>query len=55
MVLLRPGMAGEIARAAQRQMAIFIASGGTEIVIPEPRRFFEVPIVRLPEDLGFIR
>ncbi len=55
MVLLRPGMAGEIARAAQRQMAIFIASGGTEIVVPEPRRFFEVPIVRLPEDLGFIR
>lgn len=56
MVLLRrPGMAGEIARAAQRQMAIFIASGGTEIVVPEPRRFFEAPVARLPEDLGFIR
>jgi hypothetical protein len=51
----RPGMAGEIARAAQRQMATFIASGGMEILVPEPRRFFEVPIVRLPEDLGFIR
>jgi hypothetical protein len=55
MIFFRPGMAGEIARAAQRQMAIFIASGGTEIIVPEPRRFFEVPVARLPEDLGFIR
>jgi hypothetical protein len=56
MLMLRhSGVAGEIARAAQRQMAIFLASGGTEIVVPDPPRFFEVPIARLPEDLGFMR
>jgi dienelactone hydrolase len=45
----------EIALGAQEQIARFFASDGTEIIHPEPARFFEVPIQgRLPEDLNFI-
>jgi len=50
-----PGIAGEIARGGQTQAAIFLASDGTNITVPEPGRFFEVPIMPpLPEDLSFI-
>jgi len=45
----------EISLGAQEQIAVFLASDGTQIIHPEPQRFFEVPIVPpLPEDLGFI-
>jgi len=44
-----------IALGAQEQIATFFASHGEVIIHPEPRRFFEVPIVLpLPEDLNFI-
>jgi hypothetical protein len=44
-----------VARGEQHQIAVFFASDGTEIIHPEPARFFEVPIQgRLPEDLNFI-
>jgi hypothetical protein len=44
-----------IARGAQEQIATFLASDGTEIIHPEPARFFETPIQGpLPEDLNFI-
>lgn len=49
-------LAREISRGAQRQVALFLASGGELIIHPEPRRFFEAPIfLPLPEDLSFIR
>ena len=49
------GLTAELARAAQTQAAAFLGSDGTEIIVPEPKRFFEVPIAPpLPEDLGFI-
>jgi hypothetical protein len=45
-----------ISLAAQEQIAVFFTSDGTEIIHPEPARFFEVPIILpLPEDLGFIQ
>jgi hypothetical protein len=44
-----------IALGAQEQIATFFASDGTEIIHPEPARFFETPIQGLlPEDLNFI-
>jgi len=44
-----------IALGAQEQIATFFASDGEVIIYPEPRRFFEVPIVLpLPENLNFI-
>jgi len=44
-----------IARGAQEQIAIFLASDGTVTAHPEPARFFELPIVLpLPERLNFI-
>ncbi len=53
--LTRPGIAGQIAHSGQTQLAIFLASGGSQIIYPEPVRFFEVPILLpLPEDLNFI-
>ena len=33
-----------ISRGAQDQIAVFLASGGTVIIHPEPAQFFEVPI-----------
>ncbi len=46
----------EIGLPVQRQIAIFFASDGALTIHPEPRRFFEVPVLSpLPEDLGFIR
>jgi hypothetical protein len=45
----------EIALGAQQQLAVFFASDGTQIIHPEPMRFFEVPIMLpLPEDLFFL-
>jgi hypothetical protein len=45
---------GPIALGAQEQMANFFASDGTEVIHPEPARFFETPIQGpLPEDLSF--
>ena len=50
-----PGITGAVARGGQTQAATFLASDGVTIIWPEPRRFFEVPIVPpLPESLGFI-
>jgi hypothetical protein len=44
-----------IALEAQRQIASFFESDGTEIIQPEPARYFEVPIQGpLPEDLNYI-
>jgi hypothetical protein len=53
--LTRPGIAGQIAHGGQMQVATFLASEGSQIIYPEPVRFFEVPILLpLPEDLSFI-
>ena len=39
----------------QQQIGVFFDTDGTEIIHPDPARFFEVPIVLpLPEDLSFI-
>ena len=44
-----------IARGAQDQIAAFFASDGKEVIHPEPKRFFEVPLQGpLPEELNFI-
>jgi hypothetical protein len=48
-------LAREIARGAQQQVALFLASGGVLIIHPEPARFFEVPVLLpLPEGLSYI-
>ena len=45
----------DIALGAHRQIAVFFASGGRQIIHPEPARFFEVPVrLPLPEELNFI-
>jgi hypothetical protein len=45
-----------IALGAQSEVATFFESDGTEIIHPEPARFFEVPIQGpLPEELNYIR
>jgi len=49
-----PGLSGLLARANLVQTATFLASGGITIPQSEPARFFEVPIVILPEDYSFI-
>src|SRR5262245_40224925 len=44
-----------IALGYQTQIATFFASDGTEIIHPEPSRFFETPIAGpLPEGLNYI-
>lgn len=44
-----------IGRAPLHQAAVFFASDGTEVIHPEPARFFETPIQEpLPEDLNYI-
>jgi hypothetical protein len=49
-------LAATIAWGAQTQIAAFLASRGTVVIHPEPRRFFEVPIGEsLPENLNFIK
>jgi hypothetical protein len=49
-----PGLSGPLARASLVQATTFLASGGATILQSEPARFFEVPIVTLPEDYSFI-
>jgi hypothetical protein len=50
-----PGLAGQIARGAQEQIATFFETDGQEIIQPQPARFFETPIQGpLPEDLNYI-
>jgi dienelactone hydrolase len=50
-----PGVTGQIGRGGQNQAAAFLASDGTNIIWPDPSRFFEVPIsLPLPVDLSFI-
>jgi Calx-beta domain len=45
----------QVALGYQSQIAAFFASDGTEIVHPEPSRFFETPIAgSLPEQTNFI-
>jgi hypothetical protein len=44
-----------LALGYQEQIATFFASDGTEVIHPEPSRFFETPIAGpLPEDLNYI-
>ena len=47
--------AASIALSAQGQIADFFASSGDVITLPDPAYLFEVPILVLPEDFGFIR
>lgn len=49
-----PGITGAIARGGHEQWATFLASDGATIIHPDPARFWEVPIVELPETLQFI-
>jgi hypothetical protein len=50
-----PGISGQIGRGGQNQAATFLASDGTNIIWPDPSRFFEAPInLPLPVDLSFI-
>jgi hypothetical protein len=45
-----------ISLGAQEQMAVFFASHGTTVIVPNPQQYFEVPIVSLlPETLNFIQ
>ena len=44
-----------VALGAQKQIAVFFATDGELIIHPEPARFFEVPVVRPPEALNYIR
>jgi hypothetical protein len=53
--MLDIGSFGVIALGLQQQIATFFASDGQWIMHPEPRRFFEVPVVLpLPESLNFV-
>jgi pimeloyl-ACP methyl ester carboxylesterase len=50
-----PGIAGQISRGGQQQVAVFFATDGALIIWPEPGRFFETPITSaLPEDFFYI-
>jgi len=48
------GITGEIARGGQEQIATFFESDGRTLITPTPMRFFEMPIVALPETYNFI-
>ena len=52
--LTTAGVAGQVARGGQTAIADFFVSGGTTINHPEPARFFEFPIVVMPEDYSYI-
>jgi len=52
--LTTAGITGQIARGGQATIAQFFVSGGTTINHPEPARFFEFPIVIMPEDYSYI-
>ena len=50
-----PGIAGQISRGGQQQVAVFFATDGAQIILPEPGRFFETPITsELPEHFFYI-
>jgi hypothetical protein len=50
-----PGLAGQIARGAQEQIATFFEPDGQEVTQPGTAPLFETPIQGpLPEDLNFI-
>lgn len=49
-----PGITGQVALGGQATIAQFFVSGGTTINHPEPARFFEFPIVVIPEDYSYI-
>jgi len=53
--LTTAGVAGQVARGGQTAIAYFFVSGGTTINHPEPARFFEFPILVMPEDYSYIR
>ena len=48
------GITGQVARGGQATIAQFFVSGGTTINHPEPTRFFEFPILLMPEDYSYI-
>ena len=52
--LTAAGVAGQVARGGQTAIADFFVSGGTTISQPLPARFFEFPIVVMPEDYSYI-
>jgi hypothetical protein len=52
--LTTAGIPGQVARGGQTTIAQFFMSGGTTINYPEPTRFFEFPIVVMPEDYSYI-
>jgi hypothetical protein len=49
------GLSGAVGRGSVEQTAIFLSSGGRNIVHPEPAKYFETPIVLPPpEDFSYI-
>jgi hypothetical protein len=52
--LTTAGITGQVARGGQATIAQFFVSGGTTISQPLPARFFEFPIVVMPEDYSYI-
>jgi hypothetical protein len=52
--LTTAGVAGQVARGGQTTIAEFFVSGGATINQPQPARFFEFPIVVMPEDYSYI-
>jgi hypothetical protein len=48
------GITGEISRGGQEQIATFFQSDGVTLNTPTPLRFFETPIVALPETYNYI-
>jgi hypothetical protein len=48
------GITGEISRGGQEQVATFFQSDGVTLNTPTPVRFFETPIVALPETYNYI-
>jgi len=50
-----PGLSGPIGRGSVEQTAIFLSSGGGDIVHPKPEKYFQTPILLpLPEDFSYI-
>lgn len=49
------GLSGPIGRGSVEQTAIFLSSGGRDIMHPVPQKYFETPIfLPLPEDFSYI-
>jgi hypothetical protein len=46
---------GAISLGAQEQIAVFLALEGAVLIDPDPKKYFDVPVVMpLPENLGFV-